>query len=98
MLLKYLCNSQIFHNFNKLYTFFNYKHHNTYKWLIHILLSGAFTFCPDLYSGSFSDKELTWKSELLKVLEADDSVKAGRAFDIRDDQKFLGVTLNIPPF
>ena len=44
----------------------------------------------DLYPGSISDKELTRKSDLLQLLESNDSVMADRCFDIAEDLALLG--------
>ena len=79
-------------------TFSKYKNHNTFKGLIGISPSGAVTFVSDLYPGCISDKDLTRKSGLLKLLEKGDCVMADRGFDIEEDLVLIGVKLNIPPF
>ena len=79
-------------------TFSSYKNHNTYKVLIGISPGGAVTFVSKLFPGAISDKQLTLKSGLLKLLERGDSVMADRGFDIQDQLTPLGVRLNIPAF
>lgn len=79
-------------------TFSSYKNTNTYKVLIGISPSGAITFVSKVYPGSISDKDLTIRSGILNLLEAQDSVMADHGFDIQDDLTLIGVRLNIPPF
>ena len=46
-------------------TWSDYKSHNTFKLLVGITPSGAFSFISDLYSGAISDRAITIKSGLL---------------------------------
>lgn len=79
-------------------TFSNYKNDNTYKALIGISPDGVITFVSSLFPGSISDKSLTRKSGVLKLLEPGDSVMADRGFDIEEDLMLVGARLNMPPF
>ena len=72
------------------------KYHNTQKAIVGISPNGIVTFVSSLWTGPFSDKELTKFSGLLKKLEPGDNM-ADRGFDIADVLP-SGVTLNIPPF
>ncbi|KAK2550373.1 hypothetical protein P5673_028886 [Acropora cervicornis] len=79
-------------------TWSDYKSHNTFKLLVGITPSGAFSFISDLYSGAISDRAITIKSGLLEQLEPMDDVMADRAFNLRDLITKKKATLNIPPF
>ena len=79
-------------------TFSSYKNDNTYKALIGISPSGTITFVSKLFPGSISDKQLTYKSGILDLLEPGDSLMADKGFDIEEYLIPLGVKLNIPPF
>ena len=79
-------------------TWSNYKQRNTFKCLLGISPSGAFTFISKLYGGSISDKEITQRSGILTLLEPGDDVMGDRGFNIRDLLTMIGCTLNIPPY
>ena len=64
--------------------------------MIGISPTGCITFVSKLWSGRVSDKEITAKSGILKLLEEDDNLMADRGFDISDILP-AGMTLNIPP-
>ena len=53
-------------------TFSSYKNHNTFKALVGISPGGVVTFVSQLFPGSISDKQLTLKSGLIKLLERGD--------------------------
>ena len=69
-----------------------------YKGLIGISPSGSGTFVSDLYSGSISDEVLTWRYDLLDLVEPGDSVMWDRGFDIKEDLQLVVVFLNILSF
>ena len=79
-------------------TWSDYKSHNTFKLLVGISPSGAFTFVSKLWSGGVSDRNITQKSGLIDKLEPLDDVMADRGFNIRDMVTKKKATLNIPPF
>ena len=74
------------------------KSHNTFRRLVGISPSGAFTFVSKLWSGGVSDRNITQKSGLIDMLEPLDDVMADRGFNIRDMLTKKRATLNIPPF
>ena len=78
-------------------TWSEYKHHNTWKALVGISPAGCISFVSKLWSGRVSDKEITIKSGVLKLLKDGDNIMADCSFDIADILP-PGVTLNIPPF
>ena len=77
-------------------TWSDYKSHNTFKLLVGITPSGAFSFISDLYSGAISDRAITIKSGLLEQLEPMDDVMADRGFNLKDLITKKKATLNIP--
>ena len=79
-------------------TYSTYKSNNTYKCLLGISPSGAFTFISDLFGGNCSDKYITEHSGFLDILEYGDDVMADRGFTIRGLLADRGATLNMPPF
>lgn len=76
----------------------NYKSSNTFKLLVGISPTGAFTFVSQLWSGGASDRHITMKSGLIDKLEPNDDCMADRGFNIRDLVTKRRATLNIPPF
>ena len=80
----------------------SYKSHTTKKGLVAIAPNGAFIFVSELHTGSISDRELTKKSGILKLIGTLPpgrlSVMADCGFDIQDLLAKYGVLLNIPPF
>ena len=76
-------------------TWSDYKSHNTFKLLVGITPSGAFSFISDLYFGAISDRAITIKSGLLEQLEPMDDVMADRGFNLRDLITKKKATLNI---
>jgi len=81
-------------------TWSQYKHHNTFKFLVSCTPNGAISYISDVFVGSISDVELTKMSGFLKVLEdmPGVSIMADRGFTIKDVLKELNVELNMPPF
>ena len=78
----------------------NYKHHNTFKFLVACTPNGAISFVSAVYLGSVSDVALTEESGFLKKLEGMQgvSIMADRGFTIKEMLSNLGVDLNLPPF
>lgn len=79
-------------------TWSQYKHHNTFKALVGISPTGAFTYVSKLFTGSISDRRIVQESDFMEKLEYGDDVMADRGFLIRDMLAKKYVTLNIPPF
>lgn len=79
-------------------TYSLYKHNNTAKGLLGISPNGMVTFVANLAPGRLSDKEVTQRSGLYKLLEPGDSVMADRGFLIEEELAEVGAELNIPPF
>lgn len=79
-------------------TWSQYKHTNTFKALIGISPSGAFTFLSNLFTGSISDRRIVVECGFLDMLEHGDDVMADRGFLIRDLLARRYATLNMPPF
>ena len=74
-----------------------YKHRDTFKQLVGIVPSGAFTFLSKVYSGSVSDLQIV-KSNFLDKVEEGDDIMADREFKIRHLLLEKKATLNIPAF
>lgn len=81
-------------------TWSQYKHQNTFKFLVSCTPNGAISYISDVFVGSISDVELMKMSGFLKVLEdmPGVSIMADRGFTIKDVLKELNVELNMPPF
>lgn len=76
----------------------SYKSHVTFKGLIGITPCGSVSFVSSLYTGAISDKEITSRSGLIDLLEADDQVMADKGFLINDLLASKNASLVIPPF
>lgn len=79
-------------------TYSSYKHHNTYKALVAITPSGAFSFVSTLWGGNTSDRYITRESGFLDYIRPGDEVMADRGFLIRDLLLERRAKLVIPPF
>ena len=71
----------------KAYTWSQYKHHNTIKFLIGISPQGVISFISKAWGGWVSDQYLTEYSNFLKNILLGDVVLADRGFDIADTSK-----------
>ncbi|KAK6196412.1 hypothetical protein SNE40_001643 [Patella caerulea] len=80
--------------------FSNYKHHNTFKFLVGISPQLGITYVSRAYGGRASDKHITSDSaDLLQRLETDKgSVMADRGFVIEGILNDMGVKLHMPSF
>jgi len=76
----------------------SYKNHTTFKGLLGIAPFGAVTFVSELYSGLISDKEITARSGIVSLLDANDSVMMDKGFRISDLLEKVPATYAIPPF
>ena len=79
-------------------TFSNYKHHNTFKFLIGISPNGAVTYVSRAWGGRASDKHITRNSDFTNFVEAGDGVMADRGFDIQAEMNPLGAQVFFPAF
>jgi len=81
-------------------TWSQYKHHNTFKFLVACTPNGAICFISPVFVGSISDVELTKQSGLLEALtdKPGIAIMADRGFTIKDMLEQLNIELNIPPF
>ncbi|KAK3084023.1 hypothetical protein FSP39_006910 [Pinctada imbricata] len=79
-------------------TYSNYKHHNTYKALVGITPSGAFSFVSKLWGGNTSDRYITKECGFLDQVRPGDQIMADRGFMIRDLLLERRAKLVIPPF
>ena len=80
--------------------FSNYKHHNTFKFLIGISPNMGITYVSRMYGGRASDKFITTdSSDLLQNLNNDKgSVMTDRGFLIHGLMNDMGITLHMPSF
>ena len=65
-------------------TFSNYKHHNTFNFLIGITPSGVISFVSEAWGGRASDGKIVMKSGILDLLQAGYSIMADKGFPISD--------------
>ncbi|XP_062602759.1 uncharacterized protein LOC134264482 [Saccostrea cucullata] len=79
-------------------TYSNYKNHNTFKALVGITPSGAFSFVSEFWGGNVSDRFITANSGFLDKISPGDEVMADRGFVIRDYLLERKAKLVIPPF
>jgi hypothetical protein len=79
-------------------TFSNYKHHNTFKFLIAITPTGGICFVSKAWGGRVSDRHLTEHCGFLDYIEEGDVVMADKGFTIGDLLAKKRAFLNIPPF
>ena len=83
---------------NKVYTYFNYKHHQTIKYLIGIAPPGVEIFISEGWGGRTSDKHLTEQCGVLKNLLPGDIVMVDRGFNIEESVRFYQAELAIPEY
>lgn len=78
----------------------NYKHHNTFKFLVACTPNGAISFISPLYLGSVSDPALTKDCGFIEKLNGMSgiSIMADRGFTVKEELSKIGVELNLPPF
>ena len=84
---------QILQNF----TWSNYKHYNTGKFLIAVAPNSQITFVSKVYNGRASDKAVTLASNFLDYLDPYDMVQADKGFNISDECAERQISLQLPP-
>ena len=82
----------------KSFTWSQYKHYNTAKYLISISPQGLISYISKGWGGCVSDKHIVEHSGYLNNLLPGDVVLANRGFDVADSVAMLGATLDIPAF
>lgn len=78
-------------------TWSDYKHHNTFKFLIGITPNGYITFISDAYPGRCSDRFVINDSGFYNGIEYGDEVMADRGFQIKEELMLYHATLTVPP-
>lgn len=76
-------------------TYYNYKKHNTIKFLIAITPCGSISFLSKCWGGKVSDKVITQKSGFLEHIEPGDTVLADRGFTVAQDIALCGGKLKV---
>ena len=79
-------------------TYFQYKIHNTEKFLIGITPCGTISYVSRCWGGRVSDRYLTQRCGFLELLRPGDLVLADRGFNIEEDLNFYGAKLAIPAY
>ena len=74
-----------------------YKHHNTFKFLIGITPTGFILFLSSYCGARSSGKFITRDSGFYDLLERDDEIMAGRGFQIQEDLLLHFCILVVPP-
>ena len=77
-------------------TWSDYKHHNTFKFLVGITPTGFISFLS-CYGGRASIKIITRDSGFYDLLDRDDEVMADRGFQIQQDLLLHFCRLVVPP-
>ena len=81
---------------NQAYTWSDYKHHNTIKFLVGISLNGLITLLSDCYGGRATEKYITKDGGFYDHLQRGDQVMADRGFQIKEElllkEKLLQMT------
>ena len=79
-------------------TFSKYKNRNTAKILVGVTPGGMVSYLSDSYGGSTSDRQITERSNLVRMVDPGDSLMADKGFDVQDIFAPVDVTVNIPTF
>ena len=78
-------------------TWSDYKHHNTFKFLIGISPTGFITFISSCYGGRTTDKFICSDSGFYDLLDRGDEIMADRGFQIREELMLRFCKLTVPP-
>ena len=70
---------------NQAYTWSDYKHHNTIKFLVGTSLNGLIILLSDCYGGRATEKYITKDSGFYDLLQRGDQVMADRGFQIKEE-------------
>ncbi|KAE8742513.1 hypothetical protein FOCC_FOCC011923 [Frankliniella occidentalis] len=79
-------------------SFSTYKNGNTLKAMVGGTPSGLISYVTECYGGSVSDRQITERSELLRLCQKGDSIMADRGFNVQDLFAPQSVSINIPHF
>ena len=82
---------------NQACTWLEYKHHNTFKFLVGISPTGYVTFWSDCYGGRASDRYIVQDSGFYDLLEREDMVMADRGFPIHEELLLRFCSLQVLP-
>uniref|UniRef100_X1Z3P6 DDE Tnp4 domain-containing protein n=1 Tax=Capitella teleta TaxID=283909 RepID=X1Z3P6_CAPTE len=78
-------------------TWSDYKKENTLKYLVAITPTGLVSFISEAWGGRATDRHITQQSGFLNLIEANDTVMAGRGFPIQENLLYRFAKLEIPP-
>ena len=76
----------------------NYKHNNTWKYLIGITPAGAISFLSLGWGGRVLDKQITKEWGFFNKVAMGDCILADWGFNIKEELRALGATIKIPSF
>ncbi|XP_077994916.1 uncharacterized protein LOC144448523 [Glandiceps talaboti] len=79
-------------------TWSEYKHHDTFKFLVGIGPNGAVTYVSRMWGGRASDKCIVGNSNFKDYLDKGDDVMADKGFTVSAELTAIGVSLNVPAF
>ena len=82
---------------NQACTWLEYKHHNTFKFLVGISPTGYVTFWSDCYGGRASDRYIVQDSGFYDLLEREDMVMVDRGFPIHEELLLRFCSLQVLP-
>ena len=78
-------------------TWSDYKHHNTFKYLISVAPNSAITYISPAYGGRASDKSITLDCGFLDMCDQYDLIQADKGFNIGNECAARLLTLHVPP-
>ena len=79
-------------------TFSSYKNRNTSKVSVGATPGGMISYISPAYGGSASDRQITERSNLTRMVEPGNSIMSDKGFNVQDIFAPFDVTINIPTF